>query len=197
MRSVLTLLLASLLLTLSTSPAAAGGPPGLVAPESPAQVRVERYGTQVLLADVAWIGGMALVSKLDSDGEGDGISSLLGLGYFVAAPAVHYAKGNSDGALKSLGARTLLPIGGAVLGMAIVAGTEDEASDDEGTDVAMIGGMFLGATAGMISALILDYTVFAKKTVEVPRDSYLGKARLRPGVKISKQGFAVSVGGSF
>lgn len=196
MRSVPTLLAFTLLVL--SAPAFAGGPPGLVPPETPPPApRVERYGTQVFLADLAWIGGAAIVGKLESqsDGEGGGLSSVIGLGYFVAAPMVHAAKGNSSGAWKSLGARTLLPIGGAVLGMAIVASGDDSEGDDDG--LAMLGGMLLGAGAGMVTAVILDYTVFAKKTVEAPRHGYLAKGKVRPGVKISRQGVTVSVGGSF
>jgi hypothetical protein len=196
MRSVASTLLA-LLVVLASTPALAGGPPGLVQPEEPPPApRVVRYGTQVFLADLAWIGGAALVGKLESSSDGEGgLSSILGLGYFVAAPMVHAAKGNSSGAWKSLGARTLMPIGGAVIGMAIVASGDDDSEGDDG--LAMLGGMVLGAGAGMVTAAILDYTVFAKKTVEAPRYGYLAKAKVRPGVKISKQGFAVSLGGSF
>lgn len=199
MRSVATLLVLVSVLALST-PATAGGPPGLVQPEEPPPApRVERYGIQVFLADLAWIGGVAVVGKLESESDGEGgLSSILGLGYFVAAPMVHAAKGNSSGAWKSLGARTLLPIGGAVLGMAIVASGDDDSGDDGDDDgLAMLGGMMLGAGAGMVTAVILDYTVFSRKTVEAPRHGYLAKDKVRPGVKISRQGVTVSVGGSF
>ena len=191
---------AALLLHLAT-PASAGGPPGTIAaevPEPAAPTHVTRYGKQVALADLAWLGAMYLVGSVEArsnDGEPH-LTSVLALGYFATGPIVHLRNGNRSGAGKSLAARALLPVGGMLVGGMLAAGAVDDASsegDDLGNAFAVMGGMMLGAAAGTITAVVLDWTVFAKKTVE----GRPARWAVMPNVTVTKHGALAGVGGQF
>jgi hypothetical protein len=132
--------LVSFLLLVAPGAARAGGPPSSVQPETViVERKVERYGLQIVLADVLWVAATSAIGEVTEDGGGEGALSVLGLGFYATGPAVHLAHGNKSGALKSLGARALLPVGGALVGMAL-AGEDD--------DFDALGGMLLGFTAG-------------------------------------------------
>lgn len=185
------LLVPALLLASLAAPAAAGGPPGtvdVIVPAAPPPPITKRYGVQVALADGAWIAATMLLSS--SDG-GDG-ASLVALGYYGAGPAVHLGHGNGRGALQSLAARALLPVAGGLVGLMAFSGSDDPDDDTAGM---ALGGLVLGAGVGAVTAMVLDWTVFAKKDVRPAPATFTG--RLRPDVKIGKDAFALGVGGSF
>ncbi len=197
MRSAVVLAVLSLL----AATAHAGGPPGATEPTfaDPTPVKkVERYGTQIALADLATFALVAVVSREEDDSSNDdAISGWIGLaGYLGGGPAIHLTHGNAMGARKSLTARALIPLGGGILGGLAFAGDDDENAFVPSWFV----GAMLGATAGMITAMVLDWTVFAKKTtnVEGPRRPVgLGAHALRPAVKVNPGGATVSVAGNF
>ncbi len=218
MRPVLTTLLASLALTATLAGTAgtarADLPPGRTEPgyglDEPnlaaGATRTERYGSQILVADVAWFAATMLVGSLEArrgggyadDGSYDddpdtSIAGVLAMGYFVTGPAIHLKHGNSSGAAKSLAARALLPMGGAVLGM--VAFMEDCRGDDLGCGLAPIAGMVVGGAAGMVGAMALDWTVLGKHEVEIPGAGVI--ARVQPRLDVGKDRVSVALGGSF
>ncbi len=218
MRPVLTTLLATLALSATvaatTGTARADLPPGRTEPgyglDEPnlaaGATRTERYGNQILVADVAWFAATMLVGSLearrgggyDDDGSYDddpdtSIAGVLAMGYFVTGPAIHLKHGNSSGAAKSLAARALLPMGGAVLGM--VAFMEDCRGDDLGCGLAPIAGMVVGGAAGMVGAMALDWTVLGKHEVEIPGAGVI--ARVQPRLDVGKDRVSVALGGSF
>src|SRR5688500_9571273 len=175
----------ALAVLLTAAPALAGGPPGTVAPgaapalaaETPAPI-VKRYGTHVLLADAAWIGATWLLAS--SEGGSEDGASLVALGYYIGGPAVHLAHGNSTGALKSLGARTLLPVAGGVVGGLAMSNADD---DPEG--MGAFYGLMLGAAVGAGTAMVLDWTIFPKKEIAPSRLSFAG--RLRPNLELGRE----------
>jgi hypothetical protein len=189
----LAVLLSTLFLALlvHAAPAAADGPPGMAEPTAPdpaPQTRTKRYGYQVFAADAGWFIASSLVAKADS---GSGGGELIALGFYGGGPLVHLANHNPSGAAKSLALRALLPIGGAVGGMLIVG--QDEDADGFG----MMLGAIAGFGAGAIAAMVIDWTVIAKREVAVPGTGSLTLAGLRPGVKIGKQSATISLAGSF
>ncbi len=199
------LLLAAATLLAAIAPASAGGPPGSVAtgPEAGGydygfaerpQTRTKHYGTTILLADVAWIAVTTLAANREANSDGESsLSSVLALGYFVAGPAVHLKYGNSTGASKSLAARALLPVGGALIGIAAMSGKCRDDSFECGLEPLV--GMFIGGGLGMLGAMALDWTLLGKTEVEVPGARQL--ARLQPRVNVSKHGASVALGGAF
>jgi hypothetical protein len=106
-----------------------------------------------------------------------------GAAAIFGGPIVHYAYSNRRGSWWSLGARTTLPVVG---GMAAVL-VDDCTSDLSECDPSVI---FGGALVGLGAAMVLDWTVLAKK----PRDSgppVLPIARAREG------GFELGLAGAF
>ena len=179
-----------LVLASALGTAHAGGPPGttdVLVPEPAPAKRTIHYGYQTFLADAAWVVGTVAVANADE--SGDGVGTMMALGYYAGGPIVHLANHNRDGALKSLGLRVLLPVAGAVGGLVLAS---DSGGDDEGFNA--LAGMALGFGAGALSAMVIDWTVLSKRSVEVPRPSIAG---FTPGVKIGKREVQVSIGGSF
>lgn len=196
MRLMPSVLAASLLISL-TAPAWAGGPPGTVGPEMPelaAPTHVKRYGKQILLADLVWLGAGTLIAS-QADG-GDNIGSLLYLGYFATGPLIHLKHGNGLGAAKSLAARALLPVAGMLVGgMLAASSTENDPNEYDGDEdgMAVFGGMLLGGVVGVASAMVLDWTTFSKKTVEGRKPGWA----VMPNVKVTRQSALAGVSGAF
>lgn len=198
MRLLPSVVAASLLLSLAT-PALAGGPPGSIEPNVelvPATpTHVERYGKQIVVADLLWLGATSLVMSADTGGDGN-LGSVLLLGYYATGPLVHLKHGNRSGAAKSLAARALLPIGGMLAGGVLAANASDDDPNDDtfdDGDMAFLGGMVLGAMVGTVTAVVLDWTVFSKKTVEGRPASWA----IAPNVSVTPKGATVGLGGHF
>lgn len=170
---------------LAASSTALAAPPGMVPVESPTPAtRTQHYGYQIFLADLGWFAAAGLLAKSDASGGG---GDLVVLGYYGAGPAIHLAHGNQSGAAKSLAARALLPLAGGVIGLTL--GSQGTTADSDSA----LGGMVIGALAGGVTAMVLDWTVIGKKEVAAPK---LPLA-LRPGVSIGKHALAFSLGGAF
>jgi len=177
----------------TASRATAGAPPSTIAPDTePPATRIERYGTQVALADAAWLAGTLVLAKVEDSSTLAGVT--FELGAVFAGPIVHVIHGNRSGAMKSLGTRVLLPAAGFLVGWQLDASERSPTEDENDLLPEGFDGGVLGLMAGLAGALIIDWTVFAKHEVPADRSFATG---LRPGVKISRDGLAVSLGGSF
>jgi len=155
--------------------------------------RYERYGGTIALVDGLSIGagvagfyllgaGFSEAGEDSEDaGNGGGGKILLGAGLILGSaggllfggPIVHSRHHNSSGALRSFGARTLLPIGGALLGSAL------DHDDEGGAGAALF-------SAGLVAAMILDWTVLAKREVG-----------FTPYASTGRDGTVVGLGGRF
>ncbi len=188
-------LVAALVIAFS-SPAFAGGPPGSVTPETPEVVptHVKRYGKWVLLADLVGSFATSMVAgPLVEDHPNIGLGVLV-VGFVGTGAAVHLYHGNRSGAVKSVLARVLLPIGGA-LAMAELVDEPNSANEedwvDEDDDYWM--GAFLGGTLGGLTALVLDWAVFSKKTVEGRPPSWA----VAPHLSVTQTSTVAGIAGSF
>jgi hypothetical protein len=169
----------------STAAAQAPGQSPLFQERAPEQETKNKwYGWQIIAVDAA---SMVLAQ------QGGGIGILLG------SPAVHAANGESKNALKALGLRTGLPLLGFVVGMAVF---EDDCNDtyyeDDCGMTALLGGL-LGASLGMVTAIVVDVAYLANKDVPVERERprYSLFDKYQPTVKFVDKGAAVGVRGSF
>jgi hypothetical protein len=161
-------------------------------PEPYTTTHTERYGSTIALVDGASflaiiVGAMLVIGAedcLDCPDDGDDSDTALGVilmiggvgGYYLGGPLVHNSKGNSSGAWKSLGARVLLPLAGSL----IAASGED--NDDAAATLSSL---------GVVSAMVLDWFVFAKHEVR-DRPTWGPYAR-----SVSGGGGVVGLGGTF
>ncbi|MCA9676441.1 MAG: hypothetical protein H6708_09785 [Kofleriaceae bacterium] len=153
-----------------------------------APTRTERYGVQILAADVALFATLAVAAKAEVD---DSVGSLIALGYFATGPLIHLKHGNTRGAVRSMAARALLPMGGALVGMVLASNNR---CDGDLCGLEVVGGMAIGGAVGMASAMVLDWTVLGKTEVEAP---VVGRVVISPRVDVSRRGVSVGVGGAF
>jgi hypothetical protein len=144
--------------------------------------RSEWYGWQTLLSDVATV-GFVFTQREEST------FFKLGVAAFVAVPPViHFGHKNYVRGFESLGMRLLLPTGGAFLGlMGGLAGCKGNVSC-ELVPAAVGGGI------GVVTASVLDATVFARKRLPPPSDSAV---QWRPLVLVGKNDARIGVGGTF
>jgi len=124
-------------------------PPSLT-PPAPPPVELQRveqwYGHQTILVDLASAGGIVVGIVSESAAP-----AILGLaGFWLGAPAVHLAHGESGRAVASFLMRPGLVVGGAYLG----AGLEDCGSG--GSEFCGLGGALLGSVVGLGVASAID-----------------------------------------
>lgn len=131
---------------------------------------VERYGLVVAGVDVASLALMAATRR-----EEAGVAAIFG------GPIVHYAYGNHLGSWWSLGARTTLPVAG---GMAAIL-VDDCAGDLGECDERVI---FGGVLVGLGAAMVLDWTVLAKRPKDAP---------VIPIARANRGGFELGLAGAF
>ena len=125
-------------------------------PENP-PTEVERYGWQIVLADLA--GATVAIAATNATGAGGFL-----LAFPVAAPTVHALHGNGSAALLSLGLHVAAPLAGAYLGYQI-----DSATCGPEEWFCGIGGAALGVLAGAVTATVTDATLLAKKERPIER----------------------------
>jgi hypothetical protein len=140
----------------------------------------ERYPIRIVIADVASVGivlgGIALFAdgKFGSENPASGgdvaaMSVLVlggGLSYIIAPAVLHGLRGNRSGCVSSIAARVLIPLFAGVGGYAVSG--EDAATK--------------GVLVGAASAMVLDWTMFAK---------------LQPTVAVAGGGVQVGLAGTF
>lgn len=145
--------------------------------------KVDYYGWQILLTDVASVAAGVAVGKDDHPDKG---FAVFGGGYVLGGPIVHLSHGNPGRAVGSLALRVGLP----ALGAWALFGPEPECHDTPETEgscgedviARAVGGTLL-ALVGMTTASLLDWTVMGLSIEEVP---------VEPGLTLVPQ---VSAGG--
>jgi hypothetical protein len=191
----LTMIFAIALLTLLATPALAQ--PGLAAPgQSPrylqpaptfvqqdqVETKTTKYGLEVFAADAA---SWAVLIAAGS-GDSEGLATIGAFGMVLGGPVVHLARGNTSGAGYSLLARTALPVGGVLLGLAACDGSDG---------YECLGTAFLGGMTGYGSALVIDWFFLAEKTEVVGPQS--GWASVRPSLQVAPSGAQAGLAGTF
>lgn len=177
------LVLAAFALVAATSIAQAQ--PSLQAPqradvgEAPVEV-VDRYGGEILLADLAGLSVMGLGVASGSDGVV--VAGMLVSG--LAPAAVHVAHDHPGGAVVSLMLRPALVTAGAMAGAAMATCTEGEF-------LCGLGEAALGAVVGYGVAAVVDAGVVARVT-------HRSRQRvIAPQVAVTRDGVRVGLGGTF
>jgi len=128
---------------------------------APPATHVETYGGTIAVVDGLSFGALLagatiFVMEIDRDDVDDssvGFGAALMIagagGYLFGGPLVHNSKGNTSGAWKSFAGRLVLPLLGSAIGSA--------AEDSE------VGGSL--SSLGVLSAMVLDWFVFARHEV--------------------------------
>jgi hypothetical protein len=117
------------------------------------------YGWQPLLGDAAAVGLVSLGLRGQSKA-----ATLAGLGVFaLASPMIHASHGSEWRAAVSLGLRVGLPLGGALLGLALDSNCGQE------EEFCGLAGFALGGLAGTVTAVLLDDGVLSWEEKPLPR----------------------------
>jgi len=152
--------------------------PALETPPEPDEP--EHYGVQIFGADVA-VGATCLLVGVGTQ-RGEVFVLWLG-GYVLTGPIVHAYHGEAGHALLSGGLRLGLPILGAKLGYELDEGDGDSELDG-------LGGLFAGAAAGMITALVIDWAALGHESRREP-------ARAQPYVAPAQGGATLGFAGAW
>jgi hypothetical protein len=173
-----------LVLGAGTARAQAPGLTPITTTEAPETIE-ERYGWQILLADLAAIAAGAATE------EGE----ITLAAYLGGGPVIHLAHGSPGRAMGSLALRAGLPLAGALLGVAI------EEPSCEGEFLCGVGGLIIGGTLGVLTASAIDIGVLAKKSrrVERPRGLLrLGSIDANPSLAPTRDhGMSLGLSGTF
>ena len=148
--------------------------PGLVA----TSVEHERYGVDIILVDAA-----VLVTSIALESPTVALA-----GYGLGGPAVHLMHGNRGGAIYSLATRGLLPAAAFLVG-GTIAHSNCLADASCG-----MGGAYIGGLLGIGAAIVIDWTVLAKKPARPPRAAGLTVA---PSLMIDEEQISFSLAGAF
>jgi hypothetical protein len=164
--------------------------------DAPAPVVETHYGPQLLLADVAVVGGSALLLTANRNGpsEGQGLIAAAGISaYLLVAPAIHLAHGDGRGAAVSLGLRVGLPMVLSALGEAIGPRSTTTCIGGGGCatqDTRSSSGFLVGTALGLVAATVLDATYNSThREAAAPR--------LSPSFGYAAGNVTVGVGGAF
>ncbi|MDQ3366743.1 MAG: hypothetical protein M3680_15060 [Myxococcota bacterium] len=168
----------------STTPLAPAAP---VHDEEPVTV-THSYASTVRLVDLASAGMVLVDTQLLGGGDAP-MGTGLGLGgLLLAAPTVHFVKGNWRGGLASLGLRILLPAVGGALGETF--GPPDAPRDNCPTcERASTPGLLVGLLGGLVVASALDARFLAKRTEQ--------RARWAPTLSAASRGVTLGAAGRF
>ncbi len=142
---------------------------------------VERYGGEVLLADVA---GLSLMF-LGGVNESEGLMQAGLLVAWLAPPAVHIGHSNGGGAVVSLLLRPALVTAG------MAAGAAAAQCGDDHEFLCGLGEAAIGGLVGYGVAAVVDAAVLARVTHR------RGRAVVTPQVAVADGGVRVGLGGTF
>ena len=150
------------------------------------RVRETSYWSQLAMSDAV---SMGLLMTSFNTPEFVGVGALT---FLLGAPIIHGFNGNFGRSFASLGIRVGLPILGFALGAEI---------DSCSGFLCVPTGALLGAGAGLVTALYIDYTVLAKKTETVSGQPALfkyGRFAANPGLGMTpKGGLSLGLNGQF
>jgi len=141
---------------------------------------VERYGGEILLADLAGLSVMAIGAANRSDGVITAGMLISGL----APAAIHLAHDHPGGAVVSLGLRPALVTLGAMAGSAMATCSKDDF-------LCGLGEVAIGAMIGYGVAAAVDAGVVARVTHRSPQRV------IAPQVAVTGDGVRVGLGGTF
>ena len=157
-------------------------------PEQPVARRAprarRRYHGTVIVADLAVLA--SAIAGGNQTGRAEDLFAASLIAYVVTGPVVHLAHGNRRGAGTSLARRLLCPVGGAIVGGALLSAYAGEPPD--GCGYGCLFGGILGAGAGTALAIGVDWA-----WASVPRRA----PTVMPVISGDGERVVVGVGGAF
>jgi len=157
------------------------------APTNQVMERTDKYGSQIVLADLASVAFM--VAVINTGGAGD-LSLFSALSFATFSPTVHFVHGNVEGGVGSIVLHVMAPILGASIGYQV-----DFRLWGKDEFLPGFGGFVIGGLVGAVSATALDAIVLAQKTT---REPVVPRAySLAPRVSVLPHGgFSLGLGGT-
>lgn len=181
MRTISSLVAASVALSLGSVAAADGGAPGL-APVA-VQVDAPTYTTRSYAFDLLKADALAL-ALIAVSGDAPAVGGLGVATLVLGAPIQHLRRGHADKAALSLLARTALPLAGLAIGLSVgpadLSGASASCRSIDGggcgggsprDEISVIGGV-LGFVGASIAGLVLDYKVLARERVALRAETW-------------------------
>ncbi len=191
-RAAATLTSALLLLVAPAARAQAPGAAPAAAPSAaPADAAPARsYAGAVLAVDAVSLGIIAAAVSARAS-EGSAMLTATGItGLVVGAPIVHLTRGNTRGALISLGLRVGLPYAGAMAGYQLGPTDVVCATDGDGCSSGSMSGLVVGALVGTGAAILIDARWLSHTRPARP-------ARWSPTATLAPGGGSVGLAGAF
>ncbi len=143
-------------------------------------ITVEHYGYQIAIADALAVAATPIT--------GGAAGSL----YFLGGPIIHFAHGQVGMGFLSLGLRIGLPVLGFAAASSAVGGCGSNGGLCESKAV------LLTASLGAAAAMVLDWTLLARKTVITqPGLFQVGNVRANPNLGVTRGGVSLGLSGSF
>ena len=150
----------------------------------------ERYWTTILVVDAIAVATVLFsIREFNSGTEDTGLLALGLVGMTLGSPIVHGVKARGGNGLRSFGLRTLMPIGGIVIGTlaGCASGIECNRSLGPLESIAYVG--LPAGSLAMLAAMGLDYGFLARKPIAEPSQPVTGLMVL-PAVSSSEIGGA-------
>ncbi len=142
---------------------------------------VERYGYQIAIVNAAFVAATPLHT---------GLSPAL---YLLGGPLVHLAHGQVRMGSYSLGLRISLPLAG-FFGLRAASGKR--CNSIEGPFCSNTAAV-VGTAIGLAAAMVLDWTLLARKTTTQPSLFEVGNVRANPNLGVTRDGVSLGLSGSF
>ncbi len=177
--------------------------PEAAAPPPAPAADLRWYGWQPLIVDATSIAMMVGGGFVGGSGTMP-LEVFGGAGYLLGAPIIHDAQGQLGRAGTSLALRVLVPAASAVAGVligwaAFPNGTESGGGDSYFTidkSVYQAAGGFIGFGVGVLTAVVVDDVLLAKKRVPPPLLPDASPT-IEPRLAATRDGATFGVGGTF